>query len=268
MMESEDRTRIRRPSLDVLMEQLGKQPVLETLGVDEKMLGLLQSGVEPETPAIRAGMKRLEKMLGNAVGWWDDEPPVSEVPGVELAEAGVPVEEAMPPSTSAQRIWNWEENREKRRQSLRAMLDLAMASTARLGVTYQGQVAMLGLVAQIEYSLVVSGETLPENGQDWDADRRMRELNRRIGRMIWVSREQEREYSGIRGVYNWLMGRKKLRPKELVERMLKEADDAMGVVPELGEAMELMPGGDWRREEQVRYLEAADVIEGEAKPFE
>ena len=267
MTEPEDQGGVQRPSIDVLMEQLGVKPILEALGVDENTLGRLQAGVESETPAIREGMKRLETMMGDAVGWWKDESPVSDVVGVDLESVGMLADEAIPPATSAKRVWNWEENQENRRWSLRAMLDLAMSSTAHLGVTYQGQVAMLGLVAEIEYSLIVSGDTLPDAGQDWDGDRRMREMNRRIGRMIWVSREQERAYGGIRGVYNWLMGRKKMRPKELVQRMLREADSVMRVLPEVGEGMELRSGDDWHREEEMHYLSAADIIEGESRPL-
>lgn len=265
--ESNDGAQLKRPSLDVLIEQLGIKPVMEALKVDEEVLGRLQAGLEEETPLIQAGMRRLEGMMGDAVVWWVDERPVSEVAGVELVDAGVPVEEALPPATSAQRMWNWEEIREKRRQSLRAMLDLAMSSTARLGVTYQGQVAMLGLVAEIEYSLIVDGDTLPESGMDWDGDRRMRERNRRIGRMIWAAREQEREYGGIRGVYNWLMGRKKMRPKELVRRMKEDADSVMGLSPEVDEALGLMEDDERRRQERMHHLEAARIVDSTTGEF-
>lgn len=265
MMETHDGASPGRPRLDVLIEQLGPQPVMETLGLDEDSLGRLQAGLEPETEGVRAGMKQLERLMGEAVDWWGEEPPVSEVAGVELEESGVPVEAALPAVTSAHRTWNWEEMREKRRQSLRAMLELAMASTARLGVTYQGQVAMLGLVAEIEYSLIVWGDTLPESGMDWDPDRRARETSRRIGRMIWVRREQEREYGGIRGVYNWLMGRKQMRPKELMARMMEESDGVMGLDPELEEAAQMMEEGVARREERMRRLEAGGVVEGESR---
>ena len=55
--------------------------------------------------------------------------------------------------------------------------------------------------------------------------------------MLWVQRERDREHGGVRGIFNWLTGRTRMSAKELVRRMLEEADDMMGVLPEGGEVM-------------------------------
>ena len=77
---------------------------------------------------------------------------------------------------------------------------MALMTQHRLGMKYQGQVAMLGLVAKIELALIsFFDDTLPDPGMEWDGDRRLREINRRIARLLWVEREQEKELGGLRG---------------------------------------------------------------------
>ena len=121
---------------------------------------------------------------------------------------------------------------------------------------------MLGLVAKIELALIYLGETLPEPGMDWDGDRRLREQNRRQSRLIWVQREQDREYGGMRGIINWLMGRQRPSAKELIQRMIAEADASMGVLPErVDGGMRLLPGEERHSEEMARYVDAAEAID-------
>ena len=57
-----------------------------------------------------------------------------------------------------------------------------------------------------------------------------------------MEQEQEKEFGGIRGVFNWLVGRRRLGGKELVRRMLEEADLIMSVLPEEGPPRALLDG--------------------------
>ena len=132
----------------------------------------------------------------------------------------------------------WEREWERCR-SLWWMHRLAMMTQYRLGVRYREQVEMLGLVAKIELALISMGETLPEPGMEWDGDRRMREVNRRVSRLLWVEREQMREYGGVKGIVNWLVGRRRMSAKEMVERMVVEADGMMGLMPVGGGMVEM-----------------------------
>ena len=85
----------------------------------------------------------------------------------------------------------------------------------------------------------------------------------RISRLLWVEREQEKEFGGIRGVFNWLAGRRRLSGKELVERMLYEADLIMGVLPETGTAKMLL--GSEEMPDLVRYLDVRGLGEDEGE---
>ena len=162
---------------------------------------------------------------------------------MELEEPEVALEEELPAALVSSRSRSWAENLEERRLALRRMHRLAQMTQHRLGMRYQGQVAMLGLVAKIELALIsFFDDTLPDSGMEWDGDRRLREINRRIAHLLWVEQEQEKEFGGIRGVFNWLVGRRRLGGKELVDRMLAEADLIMAVLPEVESSRALLDG--------------------------
>ena len=185
--------------------------------------------------------------------------------GVDLSirdGGGDPEHPDYPVERLASRSWSWEEHEAEKRASLRVMHRLAMMTQHRLGVKYHNHLAVFEMVAKIEWMLIYLGETLPEPGMGWSPDRRMRELNIRASRLLWVQRERNREHGGVRGIFNWLTGRQRLTAKELMQRMLTEADDIMGVVPEGGWVMGLRlpaPVTGWERE---RYVEAVGYIEG------
>ena len=120
---------------------------------------------------------------------------------------------------------------EQRKRSLFNARDMAMMTQFRVGTQYQESVAAIGLVAQIELVLICFfRESVPEPGVLWDADRRSREMSKRLARLRWVEREQEREFTGFRGVLNWLAGRTRLTGKDLYQKMVVEADDMMEAI--------------------------------------
>ena len=263
----------RRPRLDLLVGAMGEAPVRETLDVSgEDWESILSGGMELDDRLLA----RLETMIGamdQAVEWWDEEEDEEDegagapedIGGVELDEESERPSEEVPAEALSSRSWNWGEHLEERRASSRAMHHLAMVTQYRLGVRYQGQLAMMGLVAKIELALIFMGETLPDPGVDWDGDRRLREINRRVSRLLWVKQEQDREFGGVRGVFNWLSGRTRLSSKELVKQMLEEADDIMEVMPEVmvGKTgmISLAAGGDGRNRQVDEYVEAIKVVD-------
>ena len=86
-------------------------------------------------------------------------------------------------------------------------------------------VTALGLVTQIELALITCfRESLPEPGQNWDAQKRAREIERRLARLRWVEQQQNDEDSGLKGVWNRVRGRRRPTAKQLYDRMIENAD--------------------------------------------
>ena len=261
----------RRPRLDLLVRAMGEDPVRETLDVSGEDWELILSGGMELDDRLLARLDTMIAGMDEAVEWWEEDEEEDgdgaseDIGGVELDEGSERPSEEVPAEALSSRSWNWGEHLEERRASLRAMHHLAMVTQYRLGVRYQGQLAMMGLVAKIELALIFMGETLPDPGVDWDGDRRLREINRRVSRLLWVKQEQDREFGGVRGVFNWLSGRTRLSSKELVKQMLEEADDIMEVMPEVmvGKTgmISLAKGGDGRNRQVDEYVEAIKVVD-------
>ena len=95
---------------------------------------------------------------------------VSQVPsdvalGVDLDGDGI-ADVSLSAMVSGRPGVGWKEEQDKRRVSLRNARALAVMTMFRLGMTYEEQVAALGLVSQIELALIsYFRESVPEPGQ-------------------------------------------------------------------------------------------------------
>ena len=119
----------------------------------------------------------------------------------------------------------WMEQQDRRRTSLRNAHVMATMTQFRIGMTRMETVTALGLVTQIELALITYfRESLPEPGQNWDAQKRAREIERRLARLRWVEQQQNDEDSGLKGVWNRVRGRRKPSGKDLYRKMIENAD--------------------------------------------
>ena len=89
----------------------------------------------------------------------------------------------------------------------------------------------------------ISTSPSPTLGRTGDGQRKYREIDALLKRLRWVNRELKKEYGGIKGAWNWLMGRGLPTGKELYTKMVDEADDmitAMGEEREVDILQEVM----------------------------
>ena len=127
-------------------------------------------------------------MRGGAGRWAVDVRNVSEVSsdvalGVDFDGDGI-ADVSLAQMVSGRPGVGWKDEQDKRRVSLRNARALAVMTMFRLGMTYEEQVAALGLVSQIELALIsYFRESVPEPGQSWDPHRRAREIERRLARL-------------------------------------------------------------------------------------
>ena len=106
------------------------------------------------------------------------------------------------------------------------------------------QLAAPALEVKIELALITYfNESIPDPGENWDGQRKYREIDALLKRLRWVNRELKKEYGGIKGAWNWLMGRGLPTGKEIYTKMVDEADDmimAMGEEREVYILQEVM----------------------------
>ena len=275
MSEVDERSENFRRRLDLLVGALGLNAVMEAFsdsGVDPGEVAKMQGGVVPLDDMALGVLDEMMERMGSASGLVEDEGMTggSEgdgadggMPGVVLEGSPVVLDDALPKAVVASRAWNWEERQAEMRSSLRLMHSLAQMTQAQLGVRYQNFLSVFEMVAQIEWMLIYLGDTLPDPGMDWGSGQRMRELNLRVSRLIWVKRELNREHTGVRGIFNWLTGRQRLSSPDLVRRILEEADAMMGLLPEGGrEVLGMRLPGVHVTEDADRYVEAVRLMGG------
>ena len=149
-------------------------------------------------------------------------------PDVQAEPPGFPVRDDPFGVSSITKQGDLGDEWEMRRQSLRRARELAMLTQLPIGLDYHEKVAAIGLVAQIELVLIYCfHESVPDPGGRWDDDRRNREVEKRLARLRWVEREQMREFTGMRGVWNWLSGKTRMTGKDVYTKMVSEADEIM-----------------------------------------
>ena len=148
-----------------------------------------------------------------------------QVLGVDLDQDGKPDFPLYGIDLSSRPGMAWVEQQDRRRMSLRGAHAMATMAQFRIGMTRMETVTALGLVTQIELALITYfRESLPEPGQNRDAQKRAREIERRLARLRWVEQQQNDEDSGLKGVWKRVRGRKKPSGKDLYRRMIENAD--------------------------------------------
>ena len=246
--------------LEGLVCGMGEGAVAEGLRVTRQGLEEILGGTRPLEPEMVLEMERMAVSMGDAVGWLDMDP----VPfGEDLKESVLAVD--IDGDGEADMVFpgvgvvstgeNWDDRMERKRVSLWTSRSLAMMTQFRIGMKYQEHVAALGLVTQIELALIAGfRESVPEQQMVWDGTRRDREIQKRLARLRWVEREQEREFGGIMGFLKRMAGKERVSGKELYQRMLDEADAMLS-------AMSQADRGDRVMDEVMRYTGAGDLID-------
>ena len=119
----------------------------------------------------------------------------------------------------------WTDGHRMLRDGRRRSLVFAQMSRFRVDLSHDEFVAAIGIVTRLELGLISwFGESVPDPSENWDASRRWQEIERRIARLRWVAEEEAREFSGIKGIFNRILGRRRLGGKEMYEKMVAEAD--------------------------------------------
>ncbi len=151
----------------------------------------------------------------------DDEPP--EMIGIDMDGDGK--DDVLVNIVQARPGASWTDEQKQIRDGMRRSLAFAQMSRFRVDMTHQQYVSSLGVVTRLEVGLISwFGESVPDPLDNWDASRRWREVERRIARLRWVSDEESKEFSGIKGILNRIMGRRRMSGKEMYEKMVAEAD--------------------------------------------
>lgn len=234
MVVNGDAAAVRRQMLNELVAQVGAELVAETLRLELEAVGQLLEGTAEISPEIGAGIDEFAGLLAGAVGVaprgaapapaavnGNDAAPIVTVDldgdGVaDLELAGVAVGPA---------ARGWAESEEQRRVSLRAARAMALSVQFRVGMEHRELVAALELCTRIELVLIMYfGETVPDPGMEWDGERRLREVEKRMARLRWVTREHTREFSGLKGMWKRMIGKGPVSGRDLYEQMTQEAD--------------------------------------------
>ena len=233
-----------------LVRDFSVKTLAEKTGVADGVLVECHLGVRDLDVGVLAKLlaferERPDRVLGDEAGEeeWEEEqgdPDDGYVFAVDVDGDGVPDFE-IPGVKRVVKGEKWSEMMERRRRSLWSARSLALMTQFRLGMTEEEQVAAVGFLTQVELVLIMGfDETVPDPGVSWDAEKRSREIERRLARLRWVEEKQREEYGGWKGVWRAVVGRKKVSGKELFQKMLDEADGMMTAMSGVGQSEEVM----------------------------
>ena len=233
-----------------LVRDFSVKTLAEKTGVAEGVLVECHLGVRDLDVGVLAKLlaferERPDRVLGDEAGEeeWEEEqgdPDDGYVFAVDVDGDGVPDFE-IPGVQRVVKGEKWSEMMERRRRSLWSARSLALMTQFRLGMTEEEQVAAVGFLTQVELVLIMGfDETVPDPGVSWDAEKRSREIERRLARLRWVEEKQREEYGGWKGVWRAVVGRKKVSGKELFQKMLDEADGMMTAMSGVGQSEDVM----------------------------
>ena len=217
-------------------ENLGAATVGEWIGVSGDLVERACLGRATLSDAQLAELQEMwDKGVGEEFNYVEDEPSelaaesVSDAPPLELL--GIDVDGDGRPDIpvhvmhSGSGVSYWTDEQRMLRDGLRRSLEFAQMSRFRVNMTHEEYVTSLGITTRLELGLISwFREAVPDPNENWDASRRWREIERRVARLRWVSEEEAKEYGGMKGILNRIMGRRKLSGKELFQQMVAEAD--------------------------------------------
>ena len=251
--------------LRVLTDGIGEAAIAECLEIEQEDLRLLLEEQLEIDPDIESRLDRLCEVLESHVKEMSPEAsvlaPEEHVIAIDLDGDGELDVELPGLGVVARSNVSWADGMERKRIALRSARAVAVMTQFRLGMDYQETVAALGLVTQIELALVsFFGESVPEPGMAWDAERRAREVDKRLARLRWVEREQAEEFSGLRGMLNALKGKRRVSGKELYQRMVDEADVMLDMMKTGNKRLDVM-GEVFRYTGMDHFTETAIIDE-------
>ena len=120
------------------------------------------------------------------------------------------------------------EQQERSRASLMRVHHTARMEQHRLGLSDREKLDIQLVMVQIEMALITHfREYLPEPGQNWDADRRAKANEDKLTLFRKLEQDQKRNYSGLKGAWNRLMGRRKPTVEEVRRRLIERSEAMM-----------------------------------------
>ena len=234
--------------LRALHSLVGEERLAANMGASVGLLQSLMSGELEVKPDLRAWLEEYVNNLHGAgllagveryreAAASGGAPAVVGTPGaiaLQAVEEGPPEEQERlqslfpdgddrvlpPPPLSDQ-----DRQRERMRYSLWNARFLAVVSQFRMNLSPADRYTVMSVVMQLEMCLIMYfGDTPPESGATWDAARRNREVEQRLHRMRWLEQKASETERGLRGMWNWVKGNRRLSGKELFDEMVRLAD--------------------------------------------